>query len=94
MVAHLLHGKRRSGAPLEKLERLQRPGCEKELTIEIDIRTATRENVEYYAELGIQRLSFGIQDFNADVQRLPTVNKRPSVFMKFFRQNCVAFQQL
>ena len=72
------------GALLEKLERLQRPGCEKELTIEIDIRTATRENVEYYAELGIQRLSFGIQDFNADVQKAINREQTPERFHEVF----------
>jgi len=72
------------GALLEKLERLQRPGREKALTIEIDIRTATRENIEYYAEAGIQRLSFGIQDFNPDVQKAINREQTPERFEEVF----------
>jgi len=39
-----------------------------ELTMEIDPRTTTKEDLIYYAELGIDRISFGIQDFNPKVQ--------------------------
>lgn len=40
-----------------------------ELAIELDPRTTTAENIEVYAELGCNRVSIGIQDFNPEVQR-------------------------
>ena len=39
-----------------------------ECALEIDVRTVDREKVEYFSEKGINRISFGIQDFNHDVQ--------------------------
>lgn len=40
-----------------------------ELSIEIDPRIASREQFELYAELGFQRVSLGVQDFDPAVQR-------------------------
>ena len=40
-----------------------------EYSIEVDPRTVTAERLAVLAELGFNRLSFGVQDFDADVQR-------------------------
>jgi len=40
-----------------------------EVTMEIDPRTTTQENLRHYASKGVTRISFGIQDFNPDVQK-------------------------
>ena len=39
-----------------------------EFAIEVDPRTINEEKVKSYAENGVNRISFGIQDFNLDVQ--------------------------
>ena len=39
-----------------------------ECAIELDPRTATPKNIAYYAELGFNRVSIGIQDFDPEVQ--------------------------
>ena len=43
------------------------PGAE--MSIEVDPRTVTRERLQHLANLGFNRLSFGVQDFDEDVQR-------------------------
>lgn len=40
----------------------------KEFNIEIDFRTIDKNDLEFYSNLGINRLSFGIQDFDLNVQ--------------------------
>ncbi|WP_428001721.1 oxygen-independent coproporphyrinogen III oxidase [Acidovorax sp.] len=40
-----------------------------EYSIEVDPRTVTPERLAVLAELGFNRLSFGVQDFDADVQK-------------------------
>ncbi len=40
-----------------------------EYAIEIDPRTVNQERLEHLAALGFNRLSFGVQDFNPDVQK-------------------------
>ncbi|MAF95192.1 MAG: oxygen-independent coproporphyrinogen III oxidase [Rhodospirillaceae bacterium] len=40
-----------------------------ECALEIDIRTITQDDLFYYAEKGINRISFGVQDFQEDVQK-------------------------
>lgn len=40
-----------------------------ELAMELDPRTTTRKNIELYADLGVNRASIGIQDFDAKVQQ-------------------------
>jgi oxygen-independent coproporphyrinogen-3 oxidase len=42
------------------------PGAE--VSIEVDPRTADPQRLRHLAELGFNRLSFGVQDFDADVQ--------------------------
>jgi oxygen-independent coproporphyrinogen-3 oxidase len=42
------------------------PQCE--VSIEVDPRTATRERLRHLAGIGFNRVSFGVQDFDADVQ--------------------------
>ncbi|MBC7955538.1 MAG: oxygen-independent coproporphyrinogen III oxidase, partial [Cytophagales bacterium] len=43
------------------------PGAE--LSIEVDPRTVSRERLAHLAKLGFNRLSFGVQDFDEQVQR-------------------------
>ena len=43
------------------------PGAE--ISIEVDPRTATPQRLQHLAALGFNRLSFGVQDFDADVQK-------------------------
>ncbi|MEK8050697.1 oxygen-independent coproporphyrinogen III oxidase [Ideonella sp. DXS22W] len=43
------------------------PGAE--VSIEVDPRTATPERLKFFASLGFNRLSFGVQDFDAAVQQ-------------------------
>jgi len=43
------------------------PGAE--ISIEVDPRTATPERLRVFSALGFNRLSFGVQDFDPDVQR-------------------------
>ncbi|MBI5257085.1 MAG: oxygen-independent coproporphyrinogen III oxidase [Burkholderiales bacterium] len=43
------------------------PGAE--VSIEVDPRTASPDRLRYLAQLGFNRLSFGVQDFDADVQK-------------------------
>ncbi|MED5622420.1 oxygen-independent coproporphyrinogen III oxidase [Ideonella sp. BN130291] len=43
------------------------PGAE--MSIEVDPRTATPERLAHLASLGFNRLSLGVQDFDADVQK-------------------------
>jgi oxygen-independent coproporphyrinogen-3 oxidase len=42
------------------------PQCE--VSIEVDPRTASRQRLRHMAEIGFNRVSFGVQDFDADVQ--------------------------
>ena len=39
-----------------------------DFTIEVDPRRVTEETLLFYHEMGINRLSFGIQDFDIGVQ--------------------------
>jgi len=41
-----------------------------ELTMEIDPRTTKRENLHFFSEQGVKRISFGVQDFDPEVQRV------------------------
>lgn len=41
-----------------------------EFSIEVDPRTVSAEKFDWYREAGITRLSFGIQDFSAEVQKV------------------------
>jgi oxygen-independent coproporphyrinogen III oxidase len=40
-----------------------------EVSIEVDPRTASPQRLQHLAALGFNRLSFGVQDFDADVQK-------------------------
>ena len=42
---------------------------EAEIALEIDPRTVTLSQIAHYRQLGFNRISMGIQDFNADVQK-------------------------
>ncbi len=50
------------------LRKAFKPVPNAELSIEVDPRTATRDRLRHLAELGFNRVSFGIQDFDPDVQ--------------------------
>ena len=41
-----------------------------EFAMEIDPRTTTREDLKFYSSLGINRISFGVQDFDPEVQKV------------------------
>ncbi len=53
---------------MDMLRRAFRPTAEAEISIEVDPRTASRERLRHLAALGFNRISFGIQDFDPDVQ--------------------------
>jgi oxygen-independent coproporphyrinogen-3 oxidase len=53
------------------------PGAQREYSIEIDPRTVTPERVRNLADLGFNRMSLGVQDFDPRVQR--AVNRLQSV---------------
>ena len=53
---------------IEDIESLVDMSTVEEFAMEIDPRTATPETIRYYATKGINRISFGIQDFNPRVQ--------------------------
>lgn len=40
-----------------------------EFAMEIDPRTTTQDNLRFYAAHGVQRISFGVQDFDPEVQK-------------------------
>ncbi len=40
-----------------------------EFAMEIDPRTSSQEDLEFYGEKGVTRISFGVQDFSPDVQK-------------------------
>ena len=52
----------------EKLNNITNLKSLDEFAIEVDPRRVDRERLKYYSEKGINRLSFGIQDFDLDVQ--------------------------
>ncbi|MBI4423970.1 MAG: oxygen-independent coproporphyrinogen III oxidase [Elusimicrobia bacterium] len=56
----LLIEKLRSYIDVDKLD---------EFAMEIDPRTTKAENLEFYASQGIDRISFGVQDFDPEVQK-------------------------
>jgi oxygen-independent coproporphyrinogen-3 oxidase len=62
-----------SDAELDRLMRALRAGFEfapgAECSIEVDPRTVTAERLAHLAELGFNRLSFGVQDIDAAVQQ-------------------------
>ena len=41
----------------------------KEFAMEIDPRTVNYQDFDTYANLGVDRISFGVQDFDAEVQK-------------------------
>ncbi|WP_104203384.1 oxygen-independent coproporphyrinogen III oxidase [Billgrantia saliphila] len=45
------------------------PAQEREFSLEVDPRTVTPEQIHELHDLGFNRLSFGVQDFDADVQK-------------------------
>lgn len=54
---------------IEKLGSLVDISGLNEFSIEIDPRRVKRDRLKYYHEKGINRISFGVQDFDLDVQR-------------------------
>ena len=61
-----------SDGELSELMRLLRSAfkwdADAELAIEVDPRTANQERLRHLRELGFNRISFGVQDFDPDVQ--------------------------
>lgn len=71
---------------LEELQRLQKAtlscfelGSEAEISIEIDPRKTSDEQLKLLREIGFNRASLGVQDFNSDVQK--AVNRIQSAEM-------------
>ena len=54
---------------IEKLGELVNIKTLDEFAIEIDPRKVDRDMMNFYADMGINRVSFGIQDFNIEVQK-------------------------
>lgn len=54
---------------LEKLQSIADIKQLSEFAIEIDPRVVTKETLKYYHAKGINRISFGVQDFDPDVQK-------------------------
>lgn len=54
---------------MEKLRTLVDISQLDELAMEIDPRTTNHENLKYYASQGVTRISFGVQDFDPQVQK-------------------------
>lgn len=54
---------------LQKLRNLVNLETLCEFAMEIDPRTTTREKLQFYSSHGIDRISFGIQDFDPNVQK-------------------------
>jgi oxygen-independent coproporphyrinogen-3 oxidase len=48
-----------------------------EVVIEVDVRTVDEDKLKHYKEKGINRLSFGIQDFDPKVQK--AINRTQSL---------------
>ena len=65
------------GALLDHLLRHFEPRADAELAIEVDPRVTRLEHIDMLAEHGFNRISMGVQDFTADVQR--AVNRIQSV---------------
>ncbi|MDA8560524.1 oxygen-independent coproporphyrinogen III oxidase [Nitrospinae bacterium] len=56
-------------ALVERLNKIVNTDTLQEFSIEIDPRRVDRERMEYYHKKGINRISFGIQDFDLNVQK-------------------------
>ena len=56
-------------AVLDKLDECFDIDYSGEIAIEIDPRTTTEEQIRLYRKLGFNRISMGVQDFDADVQK-------------------------
>ena len=54
---------------VKKLNKLVKINTLDEFAIEIDPRTVDKDLINFYADMGINRISFGIQDFNVEVQK-------------------------
>ncbi len=54
---------------IEKLKELFEFKKVDDFTVEIDPRRVNEEKLLFYSEMGVNRLSFGIQDFDIDVQK-------------------------
>lgn len=55
---------------IDKLESLVNIKDSDELAMEIDPRTTNHENLKFFSEKGVSRISFGVQDFDPDVQKV------------------------
>lgn len=66
-----------------------------EYSIEIDPRTVTPARLKRLAELGFNRLSFGVQDFDADVQRaVHRVQSAESIFELVAEARALGFESI
>lgn len=61
-------------------QRSERP----ELSVEIDPRTSSAEQLRHFRRRGFNRLSMGVQDFDADVQRIVNRNQSAELTASIF----------
>ncbi len=54
-----------------------------EIVIEIDPRNVDLEKIEYYKRKGINRISFGIQEFNPEIQKIINRIQTPELIGKY-----------
>jgi oxygen-independent coproporphyrinogen-3 oxidase len=66
-----------------------------EYSIEVDPRTVSKERLEHLAKLGFNRLSFGVQDFDADVQKaVHRVQPAEQVFALVEQARAIGFDSI
>ncbi len=57
------------GELVRRINQVTNVRCLDEFTIEIDPRRVDRERMIYYQSMGVSRISFGVQEFNLEVQK-------------------------
>ena len=57
-----------------------------EVAMEVDPRTVNGEDLHYYADRGVTRISFGIQDFDPEVQKAINREQPPSMIEGLLRE--------
>ncbi len=69
---------------IARIRRLTSPDHIAEFALEVDLRTVTRDLLQFYRELGIDRISLGIQDFDPNVQKAINRKQPPEMFEDLF----------
>jgi oxygen-independent coproporphyrinogen-3 oxidase len=80
---------------MQRLREAFRVKADAEISIEVDPRTASRERVRNLAAMGFNRISFGVQDFDADVQRaVHRIQPFESVYELVSEARALAFESI